>query len=114
LNLKKPVILPVLSCLLAPCEQTQKKFNHGGRNRFYRAPGRTASSRGSHLFEYKLYRANRSTKINAHHFQAFDSPNYPWLMRSGVHMEIQHELLLRPKETWQDVLKAEDLEQSIY
>ena len=65
-------------------------------------------------FEYKLYRANRSTKINAHHFQAFDSPNYPWLMRSGVHMEIQHELLLRPKETWQDVLKAEDLEQSIY
>lgn len=65
-------------------------------------------------FEYKLYRANRSTKINAHHFQAFDSPNYPWLMRSGVHMEIQHELLLRPKETWQDGLKAEDLEQSIY
>ena len=65
-------------------------------------------------FEYKLYRANRSTKINAHHFQAFDSPNYPWLMRSGVHMEIQHELLLRPKETWQDDLKTEDLEQSIY
>src|SRR5690606_32777665 len=28
-------------------------------------------------FEYKLYRANRSTKISAEHFNAFTSPNYP-------------------------------------
>ena len=65
-------------------------------------------------FEYKLYRANRSTKINAHHFQAFDSPNYPWLMRSGVHMEIQNDLLLRPSGEWKDVVVGQDLEQSIY
>ena len=38
-------------------------------------------------FEYKLYRANRTTKINAEHFQAFMSPNYPALCESGVHLK---------------------------
>jgi len=38
-------------------------------------------------FEYKLYRANRTTKINAEHFQAFTSPNYPALCESGVHLK---------------------------
>ncbi|HRA72761.1 MAG TPA: asparaginase, partial [Flavobacterium sp.] len=28
-------------------------------------------------FEYKLYRGNRTTKINAENFNAFISPNYP-------------------------------------
>lgn len=65
-------------------------------------------------FEYKLYRANRSTKINAHHFQAFDSPNYPWLMRSGVHMEIQHDLLLRPQEPWTPVQFSSEFARSIH
>ena len=31
-------------------------------------------------FEYKLYRGNRTTKINAEHFQAFTSLNYPNLI----------------------------------
>ncbi len=39
-------------------------------------------------FEYKLYRANRTTKINAEHFQAFASLNYPPLAESGVHLSI--------------------------
>ncbi len=39
-------------------------------------------------FEYKLYRANRTTKINAEHFQAFASLNYPPLMESGVHLKV--------------------------
>ena len=30
-------------------------------------------------FEYKLYRANRTSKINAEHFEAFTSMNYPAL-----------------------------------
>ena len=38
-------------------------------------------------FEYKLYRANRTTKINAEHFQAFASPNYPALAESGVNLK---------------------------
>jgi L-asparaginase len=35
-------------------------------------------------FEYKLYRGNRTTKINAEHFKAFTSPNYPAMVESGV------------------------------
>lgn len=38
-------------------------------------------------FEYKLYRANRTTKINAEHFQAFSSFNFPPLAESGVHLK---------------------------
>lgn len=44
-------------------------------------------------FEYKLYRANRTTKINAEHFQAFASPNYPALVESGVHLTVNHAAL---------------------
>lgn len=47
-------------------------------------------------FEYKLYRANRTTKINAEHFQAFSSPNYPPLAESGVHIKVSTEDLLVP------------------
>ncbi len=39
-------------------------------------------------FEYKLLRANRTTKINAEHFEAFKSLNYPYLVESGVHLKI--------------------------
>ncbi len=41
-------------------------------------------------FEYKLYRGNRTTKINAEHFNAFTSPNYPPLAESGVHLNVNH------------------------
>ena len=46
-------------------------------------------------FEYKLYRGNRTSKINAEHFMAFASPNCPPLAESGVHIKINHEYLLR-------------------
>ena len=39
-------------------------------------------------FEYKLYRGNRTTKINAEHFEAFESLNYPHLAESGVHLNV--------------------------
>ena len=45
-------------------------------------------------FEYKLYRGNRTTKINAEHFNAFLSPNYPAIAESGVHLKVNEELLL--------------------
>ncbi|MBT8307270.1 MAG: asparaginase [Maribacter sp.] len=48
-------------------------------------------------FEYKLYRANRTTKINAEHFQAFNSPNYPPLIESGVHLKVYNEYIQKPK-----------------
>ena len=47
-------------------------------------------------FEYKLYRANRTTKINAEHFEAFTSLNYPTLAESGVHLRVHEEYLLKP------------------
>ena len=47
-------------------------------------------------FEYKLYRGNRTTKINAEHFEAFESLNYPCLAESGVHLKIFNEYLWKP------------------
>lgn len=45
-------------------------------------------------FEYKLYRGNRTTKIDAEHFQAFASMNYPVLVESGVHLKVNEQYLL--------------------
>ncbi len=47
-------------------------------------------------FEYKLYRANRTTKINAEHFEAFASLNYPDLVISGVHLVVNEKALYEP------------------
>ncbi len=44
-------------------------------------------------FEYKLYRGNRTTKINAEHFNAFTSPNYPPLAESGVHLNVSSNVI---------------------
>ncbi len=46
-------------------------------------------------FEYKLYRGNRTTKLSAEQFDAFISPNYPFLMESGVHLKINKNSLYR-------------------
>ena len=50
-------------------------------------------------FEYKLYRGNRTTKINAEHFNAFASPNYPQLAESGVHLNVNTNLVLTKQTT---------------
>jgi len=47
-------------------------------------------------FEYKLYRANRTTKINAEHFEAFASLNFPALVESGVHLSLNDSAILVP------------------
>src|SRR5690606_18972456 len=57
-------------------------------------------------FEYKLYRGNRTTKINAEHFEAFESANYPPMAESGVHLKIHRELLL-PKTNKKPVFRKE-------
>ncbi|RVT79679.1 asparaginase [Flavobacterium sufflavum] len=49
-------------------------------------------------FEHKLYRGNRTTKINAEHFNAFASPNYPALVESGVYLDCRTELFLARDE----------------
>tara|TARA_B100000787_G_scaffold170305_1_gene166032 strand:- start:2533 stop:3567 length:1035 start_codon:yes stop_codon:yes gene_type:complete len=45
-------------------------------------------------FEYKLYRANRTTKLSAEQFEAFASMNYPPLAESGVHLHFNKDLLM--------------------
>lgn len=49
-------------------------------------------------FEYKLYRANRTTKLSAEQFEAFTSMNYPPLAESGVHLHFNENLLLKSKQ----------------
>lgn len=39
------------------------------------------------FFEDTLFRANRTTKKNAEHFNAFNSYNYPPLAKAGVHIK---------------------------
>ncbi|MEO8774573.1 MAG: asparaginase, partial [Gelidibacter sp.] len=41
-------------------------------------------------------RGNRTTKINAEHFEAFESLNYPDLAESGVHLKVSKEHLFKP------------------
>lgn len=45
-------------------------------------------------FEYKLYRANRTTKTSSEQFEAFSSPNYPDLAVSGVNLKFNKKVLL--------------------
>jgi L-asparaginase len=59
-------------------------------------------------FEYKLYRANRTTKINAEHFEAFDSPNFPPLGESGVHLKFSKHLLFKSNK-YNEPLKVRKL-----
>lgn len=40
------------------------------------------------FFQSKLFRGNRVSKVSAHQFDAFDSPNYPLLGFAGVEIEI--------------------------
>lgn len=63
-------------------------------------------------FEYKLYRGNRTTKINAEQFEAFSSPNYPPLAESGVHLNIHTEYLLKPDKN-KKLIVHKELDSSI-
>lgn len=63
-------------------------------------------------FEYKLYRANRTTKINAEHFEAFASLNYPELAESGVHLKINTPYLLKP-DSKLELIVHKELERNI-
>ena len=50
-------------------------------------------------FEYSLYRGNRSSKISANHFEAFDSPNYTPLAVAGINIEFNLPGLYRTNKT---------------
>ncbi|MDX1445950.1 asparaginase [Lishizhenia sp.] len=46
-------------------------------------------------FEYSLYRGNRTTKVSAKHFEAFQSPNYQELAIAGVDINYHYPNLYR-------------------
>ncbi|APG66156.1 L-asparaginase 1 [Tenacibaculum todarodis] len=64
-------------------------------------------------FEYKLYRANRTTKINAEQFEAFASMNYPPLAESGVHLQFNEHLLEQPKNVDKELIVRKKLDYNI-
>lgn len=49
-------------------------------------------------FENKLYRGNRTTKVNAEHFNAFQSANYPYLAKAGVDLVFNREFIMYPEQ----------------
>ena len=60
-------------------------------------------------FEYKLYRANRTTKINAEQFEAFTSMNYPPLAESGVHLNFNEHYIYKPEKENLDLIVRKNL-----
>lgn len=48
-------------------------------------------------FEHQLLRGNRSLKYSSENFDAFQSPNYPILGKSGVGLHIEENFLFRPQ-----------------
>tara|TARA_B100000809_G_scaffold260904_1_gene308711 strand:- start:34 stop:1065 length:1032 start_codon:yes stop_codon:yes gene_type:complete len=59
-------------------------------------------------FDYKLYRANRTTKVNAEQFEAFASMNYPALAESGVHLSFrEHYISKLPREKKELIIRKE-------
>jgi L-asparaginase len=56
-------------------------------------------------FEYKLYRANRTTKVSAEQFEAFHSPNFPQLGESGVHLNFNNNVLKKANKNSELILR---------
>lgn len=59
-------------------------------------------------FEYSLYRGNRTAKISATHFEAFDSPNYPILAEAGIDINYNYSAIAernsKPLEVFTDFI----------
>ena len=62
-------------------------------------------------FENKLYRGNRTTKINSEHFEAFGSLNYPALAESGVYLNYNKHLF--PEKRTENLKVYKGLNQNV-
>jgi lysophospholipase len=49
-------------------------------------------------FNHKLLRGNRCSKMNAHDFDAFDSPNLRPLVKMGINVDVSWVDVFRPKK----------------
>lgn len=75
--------------------------------------GQPAVSEVCLYFEYKLYRANRTTKVNAEQFEAFTSLNYPPLAESGVHLNFNEHLIHHQKNPEKKLIIRKKLDTNI-
>lgn len=64
-------------------------------------------------FNNKLLRGNRSTKISADTFNAFDTPNYPYLAHVGINIHMDIHAMLPPRATDTPLVVHTDLENNI-
>lgn len=64
-----------------------------------RENGSSALQEVAVFFQSKLFRGSRVSKISAHQFDAFDSPNYPLLGVAGVDIKIHFNQLLEHNAT---------------
>jgi L-asparaginase len=98
-GLTKPVIftgsqLPVTSLRTDARENLVSSIEIAAADKY----GRPVVPEVCIYFEFKLLRGNRTTKQNAEDFNAFSSPNYPYLGESGVHLRFHHSNILKPEE----------------
>ena len=64
-------------------------------------------------FASRLYRGNRTTKINAEKLDAFTSHNYPSLARAGISITYQDSLILHPKQPEQQLHIHRELDSNV-
>jgi len=57
-------------------------------------------------FEYSLYRGNRSQKMSAENFEAFNSANYPHLAEAGLNLSFNRNALLRSDKSAPELFTA--------
>lgn len=56
-------------------------------------------------FDYKLFRANRSKKVESLYFDAFESENYPALAESGVVINYNHSAIMTHRKSVDLILR---------
>ena len=65
------------------------------------------------FFGSRLMRGNRTTKVNAESFEAFQSPNLPALAEAGISIRYNDSIILKPSEAPLEVYTALDTRVSI-
>lgn len=99
-NLSKPVIFTGSQLPIGDL-RTDAKENLITSIQIAAAQKKDGTSRISEVclyFEHVLYRANRTTKMNAEQFEAFTSPNFPPLGESGVHLKFFKRYIYTPEK----------------
>lgn len=96
-NLDKPVILTGSQLPIG-------KLRTDGKENLLTSVEIAAAKRNGHAivpevciyFDTKLFRGNRTTKIDSQQFRAFDSKNYPPLAKAGVEINYFEEFISHP------------------